>query len=165
MKKKLVTAAVALLLPIGMVLASDPPEVKEGLWSIHRQIIDSPGNNKTESTQTLCRSHAYDQHAQANAKKLMKDCTSVTDTFEGGKHNAELRCTVAGRVIVTKEIGTYQSDTAFHSESHSTYTPAMGGVTETTMIMDQKYVGSCPAGMQPGDMTNADGRVTHLWKH
>jgi len=27
------------------------------------------------------------------------------------------------------------------------------------MIMDQKYVGSCPAGTQPGDLTNADGRL------
>ena len=40
----------------------------------------------------------------------------------------------------------------------------MGGVSETTMIMDQKYVGSCPAGAQPGDITYADGRVTH-WRH
>jgi len=29
------------------------------------------------------------------------------------------------------------------------------------MIMEQKYEGACPAGMEPGDMTGADGRVIH----
>jgi hypothetical protein len=28
--------------------------------------------------------------------------------------------------------------------------------------VDQKYIGSCPAGAQPGDLTTADGKVVHL---
>jgi hypothetical protein len=40
----------------------------------------------------------------------------------------------------------------------------MGGASEITM-MDQKYVGRCPAGAQPGDLTTADGKTIHLWKH
>jgi hypothetical protein len=36
---------------------------------------------------------------------------------------------------------------------------------DSTMTMDQKYLGSCPAGVQPGDLTSADGKVTHLWNH
>ncbi|HVR24953.1 MAG TPA: hypothetical protein VMU26_16705 [Candidatus Polarisedimenticolia bacterium] len=53
----------------------------------------------------------------------------------------------------------YTGDTSAHSETLATYTPALGGVSETTMIMDQKYVGSCPAGAQSGDLTNADGNI------
>jgi hypothetical protein len=30
--------------------------------------------------------------------------------------------------------------------------------------MDQKYVGSSPAGVQPGDRVNSDGTVIHLGK-
>ena len=41
---------------------------------------------------------------------------------------------------------------------------AMGGISETTTIMDQKYVGSCPAGTKPGDRIAADGRITHSGK-
>jgi hypothetical protein len=29
--------------------------------------------------------------------------------------------------------------------------------------MGQKYVGSCPAAAQPGDLTTANGKVVHLW--
>ena len=71
----------------------------------------------------------------------------------------------AGTVVESKGTTTFQGDTATHSETHATYTPPMGGISGMTMIMDQKYVGSCPAGLQPGDRTNADGSVIHLWKH
>jgi hypothetical protein len=54
---------------------------------------------------------------------------------------------------------------ASHSETHTTYTPALAGTAESTMIMDQKYVGGCPAGIQPGDRIAANGTVNHLWKH
>jgi hypothetical protein len=164
MKMMLVPTAVALLLPIGVANAADPPEMKEGLWSIHMQTIDNPGNKKSESTSTICRNHAYDKHVQSLAKS-QKSCTTVKEGFQGGKYFSELHCVVAGTTIDTKGTATYQGDTAARSENHSTYAPAFGGVTESTMIMDQKYVGSCPAGAQPGDKTSADGHVIHLGKH
>jgi hypothetical protein len=49
-------------------------------------------------------------------------------------------------------------------ESHTTYKPPMRGIEETTMIMDQKYVGACPADMQPGERMDKDGKVIHLGK-
>jgi hypothetical protein len=72
---------------------------------------------------------------------------------------------VGATVIETKGTATFSGDTSTHSESHATYTPAMAGISEMTMIQDQKYVGSCPAGAQPGDRINADGTVIHLGKH
>jgi hypothetical protein len=41
----------------------------------------------------------------------------------------------------------------------------MDGKTETIMISDAKYLGSCPAGMQPGDRLNANGTIVHGRKH
>lgn len=164
MKKTLIFAAAALLLPIGIANAQTAPEVKEGLWEIHMQSTDKPGDKKTEGTSTICRNHAYDQHAQALAKE-MKGCTKVSENFHGGKYTLEMHCTVGATVIATKGTSTFQGDTATHSESHTTYTPAFYGVSETTMIQDQKYIGSCPADMQPGDRKSEDGKITHLWKH
>jgi hypothetical protein len=162
MKKILVFVAAALLLPIGITNAADLPELKEGLWSSHMQTTDNPGNKTIEQTSTICRNHAYDQHVQSLAKAV-KGCTTVSESFQGGKYSLEMHCVIGSTVVDSKGTGTFQGDTAAHSESHATYTPAMGGVSETTMIMDQKYVGSCPAGAQPGDITYADGRVTH-WR-
>jgi hypothetical protein len=162
MMKKILLSAAALLLPIAN--AANPPDVKEGLWSVHTQSIDNPGSKKSEGTYTLWRNHAYDQHAQSLAEN-MKGCTKVHESIQGGTYSTETHCVVAGTVIDSKGTTAFQGDTAFHSESHATYTPAMAGVSETTMIIDQKYVGSCPAGVQPGDRMNADGKVIHLWRH
>ena len=162
MKRMLVCAAVALVLPIAN--AANPPELREGLWSVHTQSIDNPGNKKSEGTYTLCRDHAYDQSIRAKAKN-MKGCTKISESFEGGKYSSEMHCVVAGTVVESKGITTFQGDTSTHSETHASYTPPLGGISEMTMIIDEKYVGGCPAGAQPGDRTAADGRVTHLGRH
>lgn len=118
--KKMLLSAAALLLPIGTAVGADPPEVKEGLWSIHTQTIDNPGNKKSESSSTICRNHAYDQHVQSLAKK-MKGCT-VNESSEGGKHTSESHCVVGGIVIETKGTSAFQGDTSTHSEARTTYT-------------------------------------------
>ncbi|MGD1071791.1 MAG: DUF3617 family protein [Bryobacteraceae bacterium] len=158
--KVLVSAGSVFLLAIFAVSAADAPEMKEGLWSIHTQIIDNPGNKKSEGTVTLCRDHAYDKSAEALAKN-MKGCTIVRESREGNKYTAETHCVVAGTTIDSKGTTVFQGDTAWHAESHSTNTPAFYGVSESTSIIDQKYIGPCPAGVQPGDRTTADGKVTH----
>jgi hypothetical protein len=59
----------------------------------------------------------------------------------------------------TTSVVTATGDTAVHGETHSTFDPPSFGRTDTTMIMDQKYVGACPAGMEPGDTMDSDGKV------
>jgi hypothetical protein len=162
---KIVAYAAAILLPMGMaVAAGNPPDVKEGLWSIHTQTIDNPGNVKSDSTSTICRNHEYDQYTM-NLAKNVKGCTVSDESYAGNKYTIAMHCTIGATTIDSKGTTTFDGDTATHSESHATYTPAMGGMTDTTMIQDQKYVGACPAGQQPGDMTHANGQVVHLWKH
>jgi hypothetical protein len=34
------------------------------------------------------------------------------------------------------------------------------GKSETMMILDAKYMGSCPTGMKPGDL-EIDGKIVH----
>jgi hypothetical protein len=155
------TLTIALLLPIAY--AADTPDLKEGLWSVHTQTSNDPGNTKSEGTYTLCRSHAFDKATEARAKSL-KGCSMISENSQGNKYSAHMKCMVAGTAIETNSTSTFQGDTSFHSESRATYTPALHGLAGMTIILDQKYVGSCPAGVQPGDRTNADGSVIHLGK-
>lgn len=145
---------------IAVARAEDVPQVKEGLWSIHIQSVDNPGNKKTEGTRSICRNHEYDKQAQARAKSR-KGCTVTSETVRGNQYSVSMRCTIAGSTGENTNFTTFQGDSAIHSENHITYNPALYGISEMTMIMDQKYVGSCPAGMQPGDTMGADGKVTH----
>lgn len=162
-KKKLVAVIAALLSVIGIASAIDKPQMKEGLWSMHKQIIDNPGNKKTESDSTICRNHAYDKHVESQA--MPRGCTTVNESLQSGKYVLETNCTIAGTVIESKGTTTFNSDAAAHSETHATYSPAMQGVSETTMIMDSKFEGACPAGVQPGDLKDSKGNVVHLWQH
>jgi Protein of unknown function (DUF3617) len=164
MKKILLCVGATVLLSLASAHAADPPDVKEGLWSSQTQTIDNPGNKRGGGLVTICRSHAYDQYVKDLAAR-MPGCKKLSENSSGHIRTSALQCTVGNTVIDTKETTTFQHDTAIHSETHATYTPPLYGVSDSTMIMDQKYLGSCPAEMQPGDMKGADGKIVNTWKH
>ena len=164
MKTLTTFAAASLLLTSGTVDAVNPPAMKEGLWSIHNQSVNNPGEKKSDHTSTVCRSHAYDQHVLQEAKAT-KGCKTLSESLKGSEYSVHSQCSVAGTVVDSKSTVTFKGDSAAHSESHATYIPALGGISEMPLIQDQKYVGSCPAGVQPGDITQPDGTVVHTWKH
>jgi hypothetical protein len=154
MRKIVIISTATLLLTVAR--AADPPELKEGLWEIRGQRIENPGSKRTDFTYRLCRNHAYDKAMDALVKNV-KDCTTAFDSLGGGRYSSESRCTVENTVIVSKGTYTYESSTTTRSESTATYTPALHGKTDETMIQDQNYVGKCPAGMNPGDRVKVDG--------
>ena len=159
MKKLLIPAVFAFALPV--VAIDNLPQLKEGLWSVTTETISNPAGSKIEGSYSVCRNHDYDDKARARAK-VMKGCTVTSETFEGGKYTIVSHCEVPGMVFESKGVTALTSDTTTHTESHTTYKPAMRGIDETTMIMDQKYEGACPADMQPGDRKDKDGKVIHL---
>jgi hypothetical protein len=150
MKTRQICVAVALLLPVSIVAAAEPPPLREGLWEVRTQTIADPGNMKDEGTYQLCRDHASDKAAYALARNT-KGFTVSFQSEGSGKYSMASRGTVGGTVIATKGTAVYQGDTSVHSESHTTYSPALDGRTDETTIQDQKYVDPCPDGMKPGD--------------
>jgi Protein of unknown function (DUF3617) len=161
--KKLPICAVAVVCLVGFAAALDVPPMREGLWSIRTQTIDNPGNVKSDFTQKICRNHAYDQAAQAKARNV-PGCKVLNENLSGHAYTIEMECKIAGSVIRSKGVTTRTADGAAHSETHATYAPALNGVSDMTMIMDQKYLGSCPSGIQPGDIIRADGTILHTGK-
>jgi hypothetical protein len=163
--KRLLGRALAVVYMFAVALrAADPPSLKEGLWSIHTVSTNQPGDKKTEGTRSICRNHEYDERVRAQAKAQAMTCKIHADNDSGSKYESESECVVRATTIHTKGITTASGANATHTESSTTYTPAFYGISATTMIMDQKYVGACPAGMAPGDMMEADGKVIHRGK-
>jgi hypothetical protein len=132
---------------------ADQPQLKEGLWQVRTQMLDGQGNKTSDETVSLCRDHATDQAAEAHADQVMaKDCQRLGDEHDtSNKRSSEIRCQSGDAVADTKAEISFEGDTAAHSVSRTTYTPPLHGQTADTMIQDQQYLGSCPAGMQPGD--------------
>jgi hypothetical protein len=144
----------------GDARTGDAPELKEGLWLLQTVTTTLPGNKKSVEAVTLCRNHAYD--AYANAMALMqKDCT-VKRNFQGDTMSLDGTCTVKGSTVLSKGSMKMSGDTAAHSETHTTYTPALRGVVESSLVQDQTWLSSCPAGMKPGDQRTADPGSMHL---
>jgi len=135
--KAFALAAAAILLTIGTAYAADPPDMKEGLWSVHSQSIDSPGNKTSSGAYTLCRSHAYDQAIRESAKKG-KGCTITSESFQNGKYSSDAHCIVANTVVDSKTATTFSNDTSFHTELHSTYTPAFYALAPQSAIIYAK---------------------------
>jgi hypothetical protein len=148
------------LIVVGLAGAAELPEVQEGLWERHGESVAMPGNIKSESKLSICRSHASEKAAQALARNI-PGCPWVEPTITGSKFTQEMRCTVGATTIASKGVVSFQGETAIHSETHVTYTPPLGGIAESTAINDEKFVGSCAAGMEPGDTMNDKGVVQH----
>lgn len=160
MKKTAAAAAFALLFTAAV--AQDIPNMKEGLWKLH--MVTTSGSGKPEDTgYSLCRNHAYDQKAHDLMKKT--GCTVNEGAAIGGKRTFSSVCKVGDTTISSKSTLTSSGDTSFHSETITSYSPAMDGMSQTTTVQDQTYIGSCPAGMNPGDIMGADGQIRHRSTH
>ena len=96
-------------------------------------------------------------HSSASTGEELRkknECTSDVTQPSANTYVEESRCAKGPNAgSVTKVIYTYQGDTASHTEMHMNV-----GNAETVMIIDAKYLGSCPAGMKPGDLI-IDGKV------
>jgi hypothetical protein len=151
--------AVGVLL-IGVVTIADAdvePSLKEGLWSIQGYRTDSSNPDHRAIDAQLCRNHSYDEHSRALAIGR-KECSTKIVAKNPHLYLTTLSCTIGATQIVSTTTLTYQSDSVVHSESHTSYSPALQGKTSADIVQDQRYLGPCPANMKPGDTNPAKAR-------
>jgi hypothetical protein len=146
------------LLLVALARAASPPLLKEGLWQVQGEIVENPGDKHRAFAYRVCRNHAYDRSMDERVREVQGCRTSVSDHGHG-RFMSSSRCTVDNVVIDSQGTTFYESDTATHAESHSTYSPAYHGRTDETIVQDQRYLGNCPQGMQPGDRLMPDGSL------
>ncbi len=136
---------------IGIVEADGlkPPPTKEGLWETHSTQTEQ-GKTVSDRSVRMCQSNETTKSIAASGEESKKknECTSKLTQPASNTYVEESQCAkgpTAGSV--TKVVYTYQGDTASHTEVHMHV-----GKSETVMMIDAKYLGSCPAGMKPGDL-------------
>jgi hypothetical protein len=132
-----------------------PPPTKEGLWETHTTQVQQ-GKTVSDRSVKMCQSKELTKSSQSDGEQLRKknECTSNVTQPSSNMYVEESRCAKGPNAgSVTKVVYTFQGDTSSHTEMHMNV-----GKSETVMIMDSKYVGSCPAGMKPGDLI-MDGKL------
>jgi hypothetical protein len=160
MNKTLLAAATCLIF-LGVAPAAefpDAPPMKEGLWKIHT-VTSSPGKPPQDANMSLCRNHAYDESVRVLAQKTMSSCSILSDVKLAGKRAMTASCKVQGSTITTKSVITSAGDNYYRSETQTSYSPALYGMSQDNMIQEQTYAGACPAGMSPGDRMLANGEI------
>jgi hypothetical protein len=133
-----------------------PPPLKDGLWEAH-SVRTAAGKTASDTSVKMCQSKQLTQQSEALSKELRQrnQCTSVITQRTGDTVVEESRCAKGPNAgSVTKVIYSHLSDTATHMEMHT----QIGGA-ESVTVMDMKYLGSCPAGMKPGDIIMPDGKM------
>jgi hypothetical protein len=143
---------------VGSAGAEDykPPPMKDGLWEA-RSVQTMAGKSSDPQTIKMCQTKELMQSSQALSDQLRKtnQCTSTIVQRSGNTVVEESRCAKGPNAgDVTKLVYSHEGDTASHIEVHSHRAGA-----EDVTIMDMKYLGSCPAGMKPGDLVMPDGKV------
>jgi hypothetical protein len=156
MRSRPVLLVAVLLASIGSAGADEfkPPPMKDGLWETHSTQIQQ-GKTVFDTSVKMCQSKELTKSMQSNGEELRKKnkCTSTVAQPSPNTYVEESRCAEGPNASsVTKIIYTFQGDIASHMEMHMNE-----GQSETVMIMDSKYLGSCPADMKPGDAVMADG--------
>jgi hypothetical protein len=132
-----------------------PPPTKEGLWETHTTQVQQ-GKTVSDRSVKMCQTKELTKSSQSDGEQLRKknECTSNVTQPSSNMYVEESRCAKGPNAgSVTKVVYTFQGDTSSHTEMHMNV-----GKSETVMIMDSKYVGSCPAGMKPGDLI-MDGKL------
>lgn len=157
MRFKPVLLVTVLSASIGVAGADEfkAPPIKDGLWETH-STQSQQGKTVFATSIKMCHSNQLTNSMQSEMEALRKKrkCTSTVTQPSPNTYVEESRCAEEpDGGSRTRTIYTYQGDTAYHMETRSNH-----GEAETVMIMDSKYLGSCPAGMKPGDALMPDGK-------
>jgi len=165
MKNIIFSTCASMILSVGIARADELqlPTMKEGLWESHTQ---QRIQGKTfETSLKMCKSHELDKTMRESMKSARENILKIRQCTEevvirpsANVITSESHCAKDGSII--KSTVTFQGDTSYHMEMNM-----KTAQSETVTIIDDRYVGSCPADMKPGDAVTGDGKKMNLGAH
>jgi hypothetical protein len=151
-------AGVVIALATAVAFAADEmPKRKSGLWEIKM--------GKGAPTMTQCVDQSRDEALRAAGNEIAQDmkCTMSNVQKGAGTYAFQQTCQMGGSRITSTTRVTGSFDTAYRMESHAKYDPPMMGMSESTTVMEAKWLGACKPGQRPGDMTMPGGMTLNVY--
>ena len=157
--KKTVLFAAALLVA-GAAAADQLPHRKPGLWQITSAM---PSGRMPPMSSKLCIDARTEKAMMSMGQKASnKMCSRHSLNMAGNMATMDSTCKFGHSTVATHSTTTFSGDEAYRTETHVRYSPPLYGRTESVMTQDGKWVGPCPAGMEPGDMIGPNGMKMHM---
>jgi hypothetical protein len=150
----------ALLVCAANAAAIDFPSMKPGLWE---STMTREGMPQKMAGTKMCMDAAVQKEMMDMGMGTMKTMCSKNDIRrDGNKVYGSAECTFGTSTMKSTSVTTFTGDTAYHTEVKSSYDPPMQGMGSGNTVIDAKWTGACPAGMQAGDVTLPDGRRINM---
>lgn len=141
--------------------AQEMPKMKPGLWETTTSTGGQKGAPAHTSKTSMCINEAVQKDMMAFSQGMGAQCSKNTTRRDGNKYIGEAECNFSGSVMKSQSVATFTSDTAYRVEARATFSPPMGGMSESNSTQEAKFAGACPANMKPGDV-NVGGRTMNI---
>jgi hypothetical protein len=141
-------------------LAVDFPTLKAGLWE--SQVTRDGAAAKTPAMK-MCMDATVQKEMLDAGMGTMKDmCSKNEIRRDGNRMYGNAECRLGETTMKSNAVTTFTGDVAYRSEVKSTFDPPMAGRSSGTTVIEAKWTGACPAGMQPGEVVLPDGRKVNM---
>lgn len=137
MKLMMILAATVVLIA-SRAEADDGGVRRAGEW----QVTTIGENGKANPPKTFC----FPERSVADIFKTMDSCSKQDINRSGDTTIVDAICKKGAEQISLQMTIKSTSDTSYHAETHSTYSPAIGGTSQIHSVSDSKWLGPCPAG-------------------
>lgn len=132
----------------GHALADDLPIRKAGAWAV---TIDANGVSMTAEH---CSDAATDKKMQAVGQGMLGGSCSKNEVKRtSGGYLVDSECTFGGSTMISRADFKGDFSGSYEGTITATFEPPFLGQTASTTKMRAKYMGPCPSGRKPGDIT------------
>lgn len=142
--------------------AQDFPPRKPGLWQIDMTMPGGPMPQQMQQMK-MCIDAATDAEMHKMGMSAAQGMCGKPDISRSGSTlTVNSNCKVGDVQTTTQAITKFTGDTAYHTDVNTKFNPPMQGRAEQKMAQDAKWVGACPADMQPGDVVMGNGMKVNI---
>lgn len=141
--------------------AQDLPKMKAGLWETVTTSAGPKGAAAHTSKTSMCINEAVQKEMMSIGQNMGAKCSKSNMRRDGNKYYGETECSMGQMTVKSTSVTTFSGDSSYRGETRATFSPPMGGMSESNSTTDGKFVGPCPANMKPGDV-NTGGRISNI---
>ena len=149
----LLALAFAALPALALAAAPGAPMRRDGLWEMTMKMsAPVPMTMNTRQCTDAAEERAGAAFRNNSPQAAGVDCKAGPGGPSPGGWRYSMTCKMQSMTMETTGLARGDFKTAYHVESTTKMTPApMPQMATTTMVMDAKWLGPCPADMKPGD--------------
>jgi hypothetical protein len=153
-------APVAVLCVSSQAPAIDLPKRKSGLWEI--KVAHESSSRSAQAMQMCIDQNSDDMAQQMGANVAKQTCSKQNIRRQGGKIVADSVCKIGETTATSHSVFSGAFDQSYRGEIRTQYAPPLMGKSETTTVIEARWIGPCTAEQKPGDMIMPNGMKINI---